>query len=277
MARKKETREAILTISEGVLETTVDLAIFFSLWGISFLEVFVSPKGSGRAGGGGGGDWIFDAMEQINYQSLKSAIYNARQKGWIAPAEKRRNVLPIVTEAGKKRLEARLPFYDEERVWDRTLHLVTYDVSEEQKNDREILRDKLLTLGCGMLQESVYITPYNPKDILHDFIRERKLKGAVIVSSVGEDGSVGEEDIGELVYKVYGLGELNGRYREYLIKYDGRKKDPIKAMFAFLSILQDDPQLPFDLLPDNWVGEKAHLLYQDYLREAKKRITKEKV
>lgn len=271
-------KEAILKVSEGVLETTVDLAIFFSLWGINFLEIFVSPKGRGGPRSGGG-DWIFDAMEQINYQSLKRAIYNARQKGWIAPAKKGESVLPVVTKAGKRRVEARLPFYDEERVWDKTLHLVTYDVPEKKRYDREALRDKLLSLGCGMLQESVYITPYNPQEVLRDFITERELKGAVIVSSVGKDGSIGEEDILDLVYRVYKLEKLNERYKDYLsdfaIKGKGKKEgEPLGAIFSYLSILRDDPQLPFELLPKDWLGGKAYRLNQLHIQRLKKQHKK---
>ncbi|MBU1327173.1 hypothetical protein KKB64_04890 [Patescibacteria group bacterium] len=38
-------------------------------------------------------------------------------------------------------------------------------------------------------------------------------------------------------------------------------KNPFGAT-RYLSILRDDPQLPFQLLPDNWLGLKAYQLYR---------------
>lgn len=274
MAWNKETREAVLKISEGVLETVVDLAIFTALFGFDLLYE-TSPAGRGRPIFGDE-SYLDEAMELINYRSLKRAINNARKEGFIQKVGRGERVLPEVTQAGKNRLEAKIPFYDALRIWDGILYLVTYDIAERQKYDRAVLREKLLKLGCGMLQESVYITPYNPKEVLRDFIKERKLGGAVIISSVGKDGSIGEEEVLDLVYRIYGLGELNKRYKEYLKDFalGGRgekRKDPLRAVFSFLAILQDDPQLPFELLPRDWLGSKAYKLYYKYLK-TKKRI-----
>lgn len=121
-----------------------------------------------------------------------------------------------------------------------------------------------------MLQKSVWLTPYNPREVLQDFIQERNLKGAVIISSLGKNASIGGDSLLEIVEKVYMLKKINKKYEEYLKKYNYSKTDSIKAVFAFLAILKEDPQLPFDLLPGYWSGWEAYILYKKHLEFLRK-------
>ncbi len=117
-----------------------------------------------------------------------------------------------------------------------------------------------------MLQASVWLTPYNPKEVLREFIEERKLAGQVLISDLGEDGSIGEEDLRELVVRVYNLEDLENRYVEFIQKWGGKKKlndsEKTRIYFAFTSILMGDPQLPFELLPEDWAGNNAYKLFR---------------
>jgi len=45
--------------------------------------------------------------------------------------------------------------------WDKKWRLVIYDISDDKKDKREILREKLERLGFIKLQESVYVFPFN--------------------------------------------------------------------------------------------------------------------
>ncbi len=86
----------------------------------------------------------------------------------------------------------------------------------------------------------------------------------VIVSDMGKDGSVGEEDIRSLLVRVYELDKLNDRYKEWLEECDGGSIDRWAVMY-FLSILKDDPQLPFALLPKWWKGDIVYKKIQFWL------------
>ena len=112
-----------------------------------------------------------------------------------------------------------------------------------------------------MIQESVWLTPYDPNDILREFTKERKLKGSIIVSDLGKDGSIGEEDIKDLVRRIYKLNEINKEYKEFLEKFAGTQTIPLQTPFAYWKILKNDPQLPFELLPGDWLGERAYQLF----------------
>lgn len=195
-----------------------------------------------------------ECLQTVNYDVIKNALITAWKKHYII---RRRHALPEITKEGKQRLQEMLPMYDRVRAWDGRLHTVTYDIPEKKHKTRDLLRSHLRRLGCAKLQESVWLTPYNPIDTLRSFIQEQHIEGTVIVSDLGTDASVGEETMDGLITRLYSLESLNERYRVWL---DGFSKQSMnfEAYVRYMAILKDDPQLPFPLLPKWWKGDKAH-------------------
>lgn len=242
----------IVEITEGLLSSAVDC----SLWLIAYLGAMSLPQSSYGQ--------LYRAerdadrfLSQINYDMLKHGLAEARRQGMIQKEKRGSRSWPQITKAGKKRLSSLLPVYDEKRVWDGKTYLISYDIPESRKPDRDILREYLCRIGCGKLQDSVYVTPYDPRDLVADFVREHRLTGTIIVSTIGKDGSIGDETLAQLVCRVYGLEALNERYRRWLAVERGREFDQWSVL-TYLAILRDDPQLPFGLLPKWWKGDKAY-------------------
>lgn len=253
MAKKRRVTKAVsraaLALTEGLFSYSVDL----TLWLMVYMGELSIPFGTyGKAWRAAGAADRF--IQEINYDVIKNAIVTARRYGYLRKTTGRKS-WPEITQAGKKRLASVIPRYDEVRAWDGRLCLVTYDIPEARADDRYLLREYIKRIGCGRLQDSVWITPYNPVDLIRSFVKDWDLPGTIIVSDVGKDGSVGDEDIRALVSRVYGLEALNDRYIEWLEEVG----DDIDhwAVIKFLSILKDDPQLPFALLPPMWKGDVA--------------------
>lgn len=261
--RKKELKETILKVSEGVVANLTDFLLAQLFFGF---ELAVRGRRSPYAVERALEKAHWEDLTKINYQQIKRTIYNLKKKGLVKYIKREKILLPQITTAGKKRLKNLIPVYDEKRIWDKRIYLVTYDIPEKKKTDRDVLRKYLKKIGCGMLQQSVWLTPYNPKEILRKFIEERRLSGQVLISDLGEDGSIGEEEFKELVARVYNLDQLNDRYLEFIQEWQGKKIDSFEKArinFALFSILMDDPQLPFELLPEDWIGDKAYQLLRD--------------
>ncbi len=245
-------RQILLDLTEGVFSHAVDFSLWLTIYSAELSIPFGASGKIGRA------QFAADRfLEYVNYDVIKDAIKHARRRGWLAQS-KRRYALPEITEAGRKRLVSVIPRYDEARVWDGRMHLVTYDIPERRYADRQLLREYLKRIGCGRLQDSVWITPYNPIDTIRTFMEERDLAGTVIVSDMGEGGAIGEEDRRELIVRVYNMEELSDRYEHWLHKYPSKLSVDHWVVVQFLSILADDPQLPFPLLPSWWQGIKAY-------------------
>lgn len=240
-----------LALAEGIFSSSVD----FTIWLVAYVTAISVPQSvSGQA-------WRAQIaadrfLSQVNYNVIKHAIQRARKRGWIKTVH--RSALPEITVEGKRRLFDALPHYDEKRVWDKRMHTIIYDIPEKSKHNRELLREYLRRIGCGRLQDSVFLTPYNPIDTLRSFVKERGLNGMIIVSDLGTDGSIGEEDLRSLIVRVYGLERINDRYEAWLKKADEKNEISHQFLLKYLSILDDDPQLPFALLPPWWKGDKAY-------------------
>lgn len=268
MKRKKFTKEvsrAALALAEGLFSHVVDL----TLWTIVYMgELGLPQSTTGQIGRAKIGADQF--LSRINYDVIKNALKTAQRRGWIKT--RRRNAQPEITEEGKQRLASVIPQYDEKRLWDGKMHLVTYDIPETRKIDRELLREYLRRIGCAMLQESVWITPYNPIDLVRSFVEEKELSGTVIVSDLGKDGAVGEEDLRALLVRIYKFEELNERYEEWLSSVEDSDAIDHQAIIQFLAILKDDPQLPFALLPPWWKGDKVYSLVKSQILSVSKKL-----
>jgi phenylacetic acid degradation operon negative regulatory protein len=257
--RNAKLRRLVLQTSEGLLSTATDLVLF---------QIYLFGSSFGKANNARGYYRIFreasDTLEEVNYKTFQQIFYQLKRKGLIETIKDEAYFRPKITKQGSQKLNEILPQYRKKRPWDKRIYLVTYDVSEERKDDRDLLRETLKKIGCGYLQDSVWVTPYNPKGILEDFVEEHGLHGSVIVSDTGTDGAVGNRSLKELIREVYGLDELNERYKDFLQEFSGRgkKASADKIASRYLSILTDDPQLPFELLPLDWRGDEAFEFYE---------------
>lgn len=165
-----------------------------------------------------------------------------------------------LTGQGKRALIRDFPLLSlKNRKWDRSWRIVFYDILEEQKSVRETLQFKLISLGFGQLQKSVYISPLEISEDLQEFIESRKLENQVFVG-ICRRLLAGDEK--QLAVRVWNLDKLNERYEEIMDEMDdfseGRGKMNLGQLYAkFEQILLADPFLPGELLPDWWLGDRA--------------------
>lgn len=253
--RTKIAKRVALKISEGILKTTTDVVLFM---------FFLTCASAGKPKTSLGTHQAFRdanaALRELNYDIIKRTLAQLKRRGYVTYQRKHLKETIEITKEGKERLEQLLPTYRARRTWDHRMYLVTYDIPEVRKYNRDILRDYLRRIGAGMLQKSVWITPYNPRETLRSFLTEHGLSEIVIVSDLGTDAIIGEIDLKTLIHNIYRLDQLNKRYELFLEVYEGSKNPNCSCASVYLSILHDDPQLPFSLLPKDWLGDDAYKL-----------------
>jgi len=244
-------------VTFGLFDTLIDVGLFIIFLQVELIGTYKNRKDIIQAG--------YEAIKDVKIyhpKNLKRVIYRAANKKYL---QRKKDFLEI-TKAGRKRLAGILPQYEAKRVWDGVLYLITYDIPEERKKDRDYLRGFLQDLGCGMLQHSVWITPYNPKRIIGDFVIQNRLVDLVLVSELREGSNIGGRDMLKVLKKVYNLEELNQKYRDFIQGMRKKNINNIQMVTKFLSILKQDPQLPFELLPEDWLGQEAYFLYKKILK-----------
>lgn len=204
---------------------------------------------------------VYDDLEKFDYQSIKRACGYLKQKGLISILKDANN-LPKITKSGEEKLRRIISFYNKKRIWDRRIYFVSYDIPVMKTKERNYLREYLRKIGCGMLQQSIWITPYNPTLLIKKFVEDHNLSSELIlVSSIGENGTVGEMTLSDLMEKVYHLNSLNFKYQEFIMGVKRNNLSKIQLIFWFLSILKEDPQIPFPLLSNDWKGDIAYNLF----------------
>lgn len=243
-------QDKILKATGGVVSYLADFLLFMICYGVELSTAGYGSKAAGRAYTRTMRDFY-----EIEERSSLRTFADLKKKGYIKYSRGKSDI--EITAAGGRRLRRFVPVYEKRRKWDGRLYLITYDIPESKRIVRNRFRDYLKALGCGMLQASVWITPYDPREVLRKFIRYNRLEGEVLISYAGKDSNIAGTDFKELVRRVYRLDELNKRYEEFL-------KSPLenwpryRVAAVFYSILKDDPQLPFKLLPKGWKGNEAY-------------------
>lgn len=248
MARSRF-QEKVVKISGGVVSYLADLLLFMITYGVE-----LSTAGYGAGAANKAYARATRELFGIDERSTSRALSKLKEKGYVKYTKDGPDI--EITAAGKKRLQRSVSIYERRRKWDGRIYLITYDIPEHRKLVRDRFRRWLKKIGCGMLQASVWLTPYDPRGVLGEYIRYNRLEGEVLISYTGKDGSIAGKDVKKLLAKVYHLDGLNKRYKEFL-KKPLEKWPGYKVAFEFYAILKDDPQLPFELLPDDWEGDNA--------------------
>ncbi|MBI3576916.1 hypothetical protein HY086_02685 [Candidatus Gottesmanbacteria bacterium] len=208
-----------------------------------------------------------DALRnRFNYASIKRAIYGLTHQKLISRSPSRSSLDIAITDLGKKRLASIIPTYQTKRPWDGFVYLISYDIPTKLNHARDLLREHIKTTGGVKLQESLWINPYNPSLLLEEFANLHNIPGTILVSKLGHDGAIGEEELTDVIVRVYELNKLTERYNEFIATYkDTPKVKSTALLYDYLTVLKDDPQLPFALLPKNFPADTAYRLAKPFL------------
>jgi len=210
--------------------------------------------------------WIPPRYRKSNYYQIVS---HSLKTGYIEKVIKHGEVYLQLTSMGKKKLNRRFSLLNlQKKKWDKKWRIVIFDIAEVDKRIRDKLRQKLKELGFGMLQQSVWITPYDMIVDFREFIKSQGLGENVFVL---ETRTLLAGDYMKLVEQVWSIRKINKEYERLLIpliKSRGRvkisKKDLERVRRGYLKILHEDPCLPRELLPDDWFRDKVEIILKKF-------------
>lgn len=251
-------RKIIKGISHNLFETLTDLTLFSifltgGLLGIrSRRDLWSSLEDATKL------------LEKLNYQTFLVALNRLKQKQLIKEESEIGEKRLELTENGREYVKRALPIYRLNRAWEGKIYLVTYDIPENRRGVRDLLRNKLRrTLSAGFLQRSVFLTPYNPHRSLQEFAEKYHLQGTILISELDKNGTIGNLTLPQTINKLYRLENLSKDYERFIEKWRkiSHGWNRFNLCFEFCSILKEDPQLPFELLPPNFPSTQAYNLF----------------
>lgn len=260
-AQRRVTLKKIKRLTFGVTDALTNVALYL------LYVTLEMPGGRGPAGVHRAFDQADELIAELDAKKLRRALYNLHQQGLVSSIKGAVKV-PKITKAGIRRIKSRFPFYDEERVWDGKIYLINYDIPVDFNRQRNLLRRNLERFKAVSLQDSLYLTPYNPRELIDLLTEENNIQGYILVSTLNPREAFGSSNnLKKVLWEVYEMDEVNQRYSWFIDEYSRINKEEVKKQrmqiaFAYMSVLQSDPQLPFELLPDRYLGDEAYLLFR---------------
>lgn len=107
--------------------------------------------------------YYYDKFRSKNKDKFRWEMSRLQRAGFVKKYFDGKDNYLELTQKGKRQIKSYLTKDMEISVpkkWDRKWRLVVYDIADDKKSEREIVRQKLENLGFLKLQESVYVYPF---------------------------------------------------------------------------------------------------------------------
>jgi len=239
-----------------MLRTTDRLLTVLAFLGDVVVEAYVKGSGFDRKRG------FFEAVTGKN-ATIQRGIERLLKTGDIEKIiDEKGRVCFKLSSCGTERFSRIFPLYKLSlKPWDQKWRIVSFDIVEAQKGTRECLRRKLVSLGFGKLQESVYISPLDVLLDLREYLRNEKLYGQVLAFEAREIFGHDPKILANFVWKLDKLNDSYFKLLENSSKENISKEAKEKFREEYFRILLEDPQLPSEFLPEHWMGETARRFF----------------
>jgi len=257
--QRSQVNKELSSLTNAVVDTVMDAVLYVTINAVTTIGARSISQLNYR-------DYEADVLLcRYNSKTIRRAISNLLSKKYLHKNTTQTGISLDITQEGIKRIRAHIPSFREKRPWDGYLYLISYDIPVQSNIKRNVLREYLQKIGCGKLQDSLWMTPYNPTGIIDSFVDEQNIPGTILVSKLGKDGSIGKEKRNALIERLYGYTKLNQRYDEFIKMYSNQKHvSPTQLSIEYHAVLKDDPQLPFSLEPEWFLAKKAYDVFRSF-------------
>jgi len=235
----------------------------------------------------GGEAWTGSLIELLGLlgmseQAVRSALSRISRKGWLKGRRVGNKSFYSLTPKSVKLLEegAQRIFQPRADEWDGKWCLLTYSIPEKKRSLRNKLREKLTWLGYAPLNHATWISPRILRRKLEDLLDSLKIRDYVEIFCAEHLGFSSNQ---EVVDRCWDLEGLNQTYADFIAKYEpllnerktrlaeGNGLDPSECFVQRFMLVHEyrsfpyvDPNLPTELLPDDWLGDQAIQLFREY-------------
>lgn len=152
--------------------------------------------------------------------------------------------------------------------WNGCFTVVVFSIPEAQRDTRRELRTHLLSLGFGNLHDAVWVSPHDVRDDALDLLQELDVpKGSVFYGP-----EKGTRDAVGLVSEAFDTKLIRDMYEEFITEYSHLAANSAEALEMplvtrtlmvnkWLTLRTVDPNLPREVLPDDWPRSEAHGIF----------------
>ena len=213
----------------------------------------------------------------FNERSVRTAVFRLVQNGWLMSEKIGRTSYYRVTESSRQRfIMADQKIYSFQHTeWDQKWDLVL--LSSVELENKLVLKKELEWLGFANIATNVMAYPGCDHQKLQNLLLNLKMTDQVVVFKA-ETLQLWQESyptVKRMVATNWPVQELHQRYEKFIADFreffhlveQEDELDPVQAfqlrillIHQFRRILLKDPNLPFELLPSNWLSLNARNL-----------------
>ncbi len=218
----------------------------------------------------------------LSEQAVRSAVSRMCRSGLLKAKTADRKSYYSLTSEGHSLLTERAQriFQRKESRWDGNWNIVTYSIPESVRQARDRLRLELGWMGYGALGEATWISPYDLTREVRNLSRRLNIEEYVHIFSARYQGGI---DPRKIVARCWNLGRIHQMYADFLAEYRPKLEQHRRRLQAGETIGQSecfverfnliyeyrrlpfsDPDLPLELLPENWLRPQAAALFDEY-------------
>lgn len=201
-------------------------------------------------------------------QTLSSTLGRLTAKGWVNTERDRLKKLNIysITEEGQDRVTntlKHLRLVEEE--WNGHWLFVLFNIPEKDRKYRDILRNRLMGIGFGRAQNSVWVAARDIRFEFEDLLETEKISSCttILYPKLTSDESASLAKSFE-----WSWDKLDQEYQDFQDLatnfLSGKIKDELRAktlVYLYAKLLAQDPKFSPEFEPKNYSRTKAHEKY----------------
>ena len=213
-------------------------------------------------------------------QSYYNAVYRLRKAGLVSTRrEGGRTPQLKLTPKGTARLAPALrPQSRWDRKWNGIWYLVVYDIPEQDKSYRDVLRRFLRNMKMGCLQKSVWVTPHDIRPEFDDLCKGAALDSFAFLFESRTVLGLPAERVVTTAWDFDRLGELQSWYcrtcEEQIERIDRSAYSEKEltalareAIAVYCGVMEHDPLLPKRLCPVGYQGRRSYRMHRKLMRK----------
>jgi phenylacetic acid degradation operon negative regulatory protein len=235
----------------------------------------------------GGEIWIASLIEilsnfGLSQQAVRSAVSRMCRGELLQVKHSKGKSYYSLTKSGYDLLTegAQRIFQRRKSRWDGNWNIVTYSIPETMRKSRDRLRLELGWMGYGALSEATWISPYDLTTEVQKLLKRLNIEEYVKIFNAKHEGNTDPKNI---VCRCWNLDKIHQHYADFLAEYRPKLKEhrkrlkagetiePSEYFVARFNLIHEyrklpffDPDLPLELLPDNWLRPEAAALFDEY-------------
>jgi phenylacetic acid degradation operon negative regulatory protein len=218
----------------------------------------------------------------LSQQAVRSAVSRMCRAGLLKVRRVGRKSYYSLTEDGHQLLTkgAQRIFERKNSNWDGSWNIVTYSIPEQRRQARDRLRLELNWMGYGALTEATWISPYDLTKEVEELGDRLKIRDCIQVFQARNQGLTNPK---KMVAMGWDLDRIHQKYASFTRKYQpkldnhlrrrraGETIEPSECFVERFGLIHEyrklpffDPDLPTELLPEDWLRPKAAALFREY-------------